>query len=164
MSLTVDFSPATNTYSSKTAIANGASNDATIWAEYETEMADKKNAKIKHAEENIAKAKEYGHDEFNIEMQTDSNGNKTGNVIVTLNEDIGIGSIKHWLGIPDGVLKAWNQEKIEKLGTEEIGETGIQSHDMVEAPKGMQFILPGDCLNPQKTAWQKLCDFFSNLF
>lgn len=159
MSLTVNGATPANTSGTQYTKAGIQEADKGLWEDYEKQAAQMRENNINKGEAGIQRAKEL-HDEFTITMQTNSKGDKTGNVVITLNEDITLAKVKHYLGIPNGVLLECNREKIEKLGTAEIGDTGVQTHDLVEAPKGMQFVIPGGCLNPQQTAWQKICEFF----
>lgn len=163
MSLSVNGAVATNIQGTQTSEAISNQEEKGLWEYYEKKGAELKEKNIKKGEAGIEKAKEL-HPEFTITMQTNSKGEKNGNVVITLNEDITLAKVKRYLGISDGILLECNRQKIEKLGTKEIGETGVQTHDLVEAPKGMQFVIPGGCLNPQQTAWQKICEFFTNLF
>lgn len=168
MSLTIGTEYAAYAYEAKEATgANEKSNlsiyDQKVLDEYEAELEARRKKNVDAGEAAIEKANAYGYDEFSLSMQANQNGKKTGMVAIVLNEDITFMDIALKLGIPKGKIYEYNKAVLDRLGTNVIGDTGIETHDTVEAPKGTKLVLPGCFLNPQKPIGQRLSDWWNNL-
>ena len=155
-----------NVYTSKEAAAANA--DARAYGcvydyedDYAKEMAARKQKNVDAGLKGIETAKQYGYnDTFDLTMETGADGKPTGTVIIKLKEDVTFGEVGHKLGIPDGKLYEYNKETLDKYGTNEIGDTGIETHDTVDAPKGLRLIIPGGYLNPHKPIGEQLKDLW----
>lgn len=168
MSLTIGTEYATYAYQAKeTTGANEKSSlsvyDQKVLDEYEAELAARRNEKIKAGEAAINKAQVYGYNEFNLNMETDANGKKTGMVVIVINEDMRPSEIRSKLGIAPNKLREHNKAVFDKLETTEFGDRGVQTHEFTDIPKNTRFVIPGTDINPQKPLLQKIGDWWNNL-
>ena len=71
MSLSVNAVNSSNNQAGKTTASKAKAEDKNLWEDYEKQVAQMKENNIKKGEAGIERAKEL-HDEFTIEMQTNS--------------------------------------------------------------------------------------------
>ena len=118
-------------------------------AYYENQRQEELKHSIEVGQKGIEKAEEYYLNEYYIEQQTDENGNKTGRVIITVEDTKKLGKIREELGIPAGVLTFFNPE-LKEEALQEIGDSGSYTRDLQKVYPGETLVIPGEYLNPKE--------------
>ena len=140
------------------------------WDNYQDELSEQKyeaerkadiERKNKLAESRIEEAIEYGlDDKYSFSIQKE-----TGNIIITLKEGRQLYDVKQDFNIPDGVLRAYNNDlnkyEIPKFDTE---RGMVENADNVKAKKGDTLVIDIDSFKPDKPFMQKLADVWNWLW
>lgn len=96
-------------------------------------------------------------DKYSLWPETDVNGNKTGNIVIVLCNDVHLSEMLDDLGIKEKeVFNNMNKEAIAAIPKSEIMERG--EYKLEKAEMGSEFVIQGRLVHPQKTVLQYILD------
>lgn len=166
MSLTVSAESNQQVYKAPRAPQNKKTSNISVYDqqlldEHEAYLEKRRTEKIKAGEKAIENANAYGYEEFGLTMETDRNGKKTGMVVIAINEKIEAKELRNMLGIPSNKLYEHNKAAFEKFGSARIGDTGVETYEYTDIPKGVKLYIPGTDVNVKKPFMKSVVDFFT---